>query len=826
MTQKVLILTNESSYLESINKTLSNAYFLVSLEDPSSVIQYLDINQDVRALIIDIDTHNMVVEQLLETLSVHAMFRNIKTIVLAHPGDEKRVVSLLNKGVNDFLLKPINGETLKILLDLHMAISDASMHSSDTNIIFNRLFFDAPIGVSISRTRRLANGELIESIVINPAYEKIVGRDRNYLLNHHWQEYTHPDDLEDGLDLFHKLETGEIKSYNRYKRYIKEDGTIVWVNLIVSSFDRIDPETFSYISIIQDITYERETSLKLGESERSKSVLLGHLPGLAYRTKYDRDWTMLFVSQGCLDLTGYEPDDLLFNKRISYKDIIDPSHHDSLWEEWEKVIANKTSFHYEYQIITKAGKKKWVLELGEPIYDKDGAVIALEGIVIDISYSKKIEFELQHRIDFDPVTELHNRSYFEVFLTKELSNKQKKSAIVELNFSAIQSLMLSNGYHYAVDLIKKIASILKPFTNDRIELFSTHENRFCFYFHDYKGKEELITFYEKLCEKLEAILLLERIFCGVGFVEIRLGFYNDVDRLLKDVLIASEKALTLENDRLIDYVFFDEDMIYQIEREKIIKEELIEVVEKGRTERIFLHFQPVIDLKTNKVSSFEALARFRSDKFGVISPLEFIPLLEKTKLIVPIGEIITMKSLTFLKRIHGLGYSEIMMSINISPLQLLSDNFADIFVKMLQALDVDTRKVWIEITESIFTNNYQLVNRILGDIMALGVRVFIDDFGTGYSSLHRVLALNIKGIKIDRAFINGLELIPEDIAITKDIVSLGHKLNYLVVAEGIENEVQLNYLKAYDCDYGQGYYFSRPLEEDKALLYLRKVNGN
>lgn len=535
---------------------------------------------------------------------------------------------------------------------------------------------------------------------------------------------------------------------------------------------------------------------------------------------------MLFISQGCLDLTGYEPDDLLFNNRISYNDIIDPRYHDALWLEWGKVITKKTSFRYEYQIITKDGKKKWVLELGEPIYDKDGTVIALEGIVIDISYSKKIEFELQHRIDFDPVTELHNRSYFEVFLTQKLNKQHKNGAIMGLNFSAIQSLMLSNGYHYAIEVIKKIASILKQYTNERIELFCTHENRFSFHFHDYSGKEELIIFYEKLSEKLKAILLLERITCAVGFVVISRGFYNDADRLLKDVLIASEKVLTQENDRVIDYVFFDEDMIYQIEREKIIKEELIEVVEKGRTERIFLHFQPVIDLKTNKVSFFEALVRFRSDKFGVVSPLEFIPLLEKSKLIVPIGEIITKRSLSFLKRIHELGCSEIMMSINISPIQLLSDKFADSFVKMLRFLDVDTSKVWIEITESVFTNNYQLVNRILGDIMALGVRVAIDDFGTGYSSLHRVLGLNIKGIKIDRAFINGLELIPEDIAITKDIVLLGHKLNYLVVAEGIENEIQMNYLKAYDCDYGQGYYFSRPLEKDKALLYLKKVNGN
>lgn len=143
---------------------------------------------------------------------------------------------------------------------------------------------------------------------------------------------------------------------------------------------------------------------------------------------------------------------------------------------------------------------------------------------------------------------------------------------------------------------------------------------------------------------------------------------------------------------------------------------------------------------------------------------------------------------------------------------------------MVHEADVDPSKIWIEITESVFTNNYQLVHKILGDIQALGIRVSIDDFGTGYSSLHRVLELNIKAIKIDRAFINGLELIPEDIAITKDIVSLGHKLNYVVVAEGIENATQANYLKSYECDLGQGYFFSRPLEEKKAILFLKKVN--
>lgn len=137
---------------------------------------------------------------------------------------------------------------------------------------------------------------------------------------------------------------------------------------------------------------------------------------------------------------------------------------------------------------------------------------------------------------------------------------------------------------------------------------------------------------------------------------------------------------------------------------------------------------------------------------------------------------------------------------------------------------VDPTKIWFEITESIFSSNYQRINQILGEIIKQGVKVTIDDFGTGYSSLHRVLELNTNGIKIDRAFIDGLEKISEDIAITKDIVSLGHKLNYLVVAEGIENETQQQYLKAYNCDRGQGYFFSRPLSQEKALEFLYNKN--
>lgn len=828
MFEKVLILTNDTQECEPIKVTLSAYYSLFCAPDVHTALQFIKKNEDLRVLIVDIDTPKLVAEQLLEILSVHSLFRNIKTIVAADLGQQMRIARLIEAGASDYILKPIEPNSLKLLLDLHILNAEANKndaYSNDTNVIFDRLFTDAPIGVAITRITRISKTERLTSVVSNPAYEKIIGRKKSEMHNFDWRTITHPEDLEDSNRYYKQLESGAISSYSKVKRYLKPDGTVVYVDLVVSAFDTNNPDVFSFISIVTDISEKITTNEKLKESERSKSVLLNHLPGLAYRCLYDREWTMLFVSKGCESLTGYDPDDLLFNRVISYNDLIAPEYHQVLWNEWKRIIALKTSFRYEYQIITKSGERKWVLEQGEPIFDEKGEVSALEGIVIDIHNLKTVELMLQRKNDYDSVTELHNRRYFERLLDKMIeANDVKNKAVMCLNFSSIQSLVLTNGYHYGIDVVIKISNILKMFSSTDIELYATHENRFCFLIENYQEKLELVDFYEKISHALEPLLLQERITCGVSFVELKDHKYPNSDRLLKDVLIATEKVLSLENDKIIDYIFIDKDMQYQIEREKIIKEEIIKMCKEGDSDKLYLQYQPVMNLKTNRVASFEALTRFRSDRLGIVSPLEFIPILEKTKLIVPIGEMITSKALKFLKRVNHLGY-DITISINISPIQLLSEDFANRFMLKVADVGVDPNHIWLEITENIFTNNYQLVNRILGDIIAKGVRVTIDDFGTGYSSLHRVLALNTKGIKIDRAFINGLELIPEDIAITKDIVSLGHKLNYLVVAEGIENETQANYLRSYDCDLGQGYYFSRPMEDDKAIIFLKKTNS-
>ena len=207
----------------------------------------------------------------------------------------------------------------------------------------------------------------------------------------------------------------------------------------------------------QALERERKAIERLHESERSKSVFLSHLPGLAYRCYKDQDWTMQYVSQGCFNLTGYPPESLLYNRDLSYNDLISPEYRVALWNEWERILAKREPFKHEYEIITATGEKKWVLELGQGIYNEQGEVEALEGIVLDISERKAIENTLKYNSEHDQWTGLYNRNYLVSLLEKDLKlRRAAKKALIGINLSMIHLLTVNYGFQYSQNLIKKL----------------------------------------------------------------------------------------------------------------------------------------------------------------------------------------------------------------------------------------------------------------------------------------------------------------------------------------------------------------------------------
>ncbi|NLW61098.1 MAG: EAL domain-containing protein, partial [Synergistaceae bacterium] len=486
------------------------------------------------------------------------------------------------------------------------------------------------------------------------------------------------------------------------------------------------------------------------------------------------------------------------------------------------ILADRLPFKHEYEIITAEGKRKWVLELAEGIFNDQCEVEALEGIIIDISDRKEVENLLRYTNEHDRWTGLFNRYYLENMLKHDAGKDfYEKRALISINLGSVQSLTRVYGFHYTQDLIKKTANAFSEYSTDKRILFSTYENRFVYYMKGYKDRNELLEFTEILIEILESLLATERIGGGIGIMELESYDDIDVDTLLKKLLIASEKAIKIYDDNF-GACFYDEEMEIEIIREQDIKSELARIAAGENIETLFLQFQPIIDLKSDKIKGFEALARMKNEKLGLVPPLEFIPVAEKTKLIIPIGYIIFMQSFRFLNRLKEIGYENINISVNVSAVQVLEKDFTVELLNIIKEMQVDPNNIIVEITESVFSSNYEDINKILGELRNSGIKIAIDDFGTGYSSLAREQELNVDCLKIDKYFIDKLLEVNPDYAITAEVISMAHKMGHYVTAEGVEYENQKEYLIKNGCDSFQGYLFARPLDEDEAVKILIK----
>lgn len=286
-----------------------------------------------------------------------------------------------------------------------------SRHLAADEELFRTVFDQAPIGIAISTPGNMALGRNFEATVVNRMFRQIVGRTDAELRGLGWLDVTHPDDQPVFLDRHERLNGGGIDEFSQAMRYLRPDGSVVWVNAKTVRMRTGEAEEYSLV-LVEDITARRSAENALLESERSKTVLLSHLPGLAYRCRYDPDWTMEFVSEGCKALTGYDADSLLGNRDISFNSLIAPEYRRFLWDEWERILPRHENFRNEYEIITRDGLRKWVLELGQGIYEGD-SVIALEGIVIDITSQKDNEARILYMSEHDSMTGLVNRSYYE-----------------------------------------------------------------------------------------------------------------------------------------------------------------------------------------------------------------------------------------------------------------------------------------------------------------------------------------------------------------------------------------------------------------------------
>jgi EAL domain-containing protein (putative c-di-GMP-specific phosphodiesterase class I) len=232
-----------------------------------------------------------------------------------------------------------------------------------------------------------------------------------------------------------------------------------------------------------------------------------------------------------------------------------------------------------------------------------------------------------------------------------------------------------------------------------------------------------------------------------------------------------------------------------------------------------------MDVKTGKITGLEALLRWQCPELGLVPPSEFIPIAESSRLIMPIGEWVLRAACSQAKKWQDEGLPALPVAVNVSAPQFLHKGFRELIKKVLDETSLAPQYLELELTESLLLSNADATFSVLQELKAMGLKLAIDDFGTGYSSFSYLKHFPIGKLKIDRSFIRDVAIGPDDAAITAAIISMAKTLNLKVIAEGVETEAQMSFLRSHNCDEIQGYYFSKPLSTSEVADKMRGTSG-
>jgi diguanylate cyclase (GGDEF)-like protein len=438
----------------------------------------------------------------------------------------------------------------------------------------------------------------------------------------------------------------------------------------------------------------------------------------------------------------------------------------------------------------------------------------------------KIQFmnqELKQMTFEDRLTSLPNRAAFYETAKRRMDHcPDNKMALMFIDIDNFKYINDTLGHVSGDLLISEIGKRLMGLSDESRSIYRIGGDEFVVFVHQYETLEEIETYAKVL---LHSFAIPFRVSDSVLNVTVSLGIAlyplhgNDVDMLLKCADIAMYKAKSTARGR---YTFYSQDIDMQIQERMIMENELWKALER---EEFSLCYQPQIDVTTGRINSMEALLRWNNERLGLVSPLKFISIAEETNLINPIGDWVLFNACKFLKKVHDQGHPDISVSVNVSIIQLMQQDFKEKVMKTLSETGVEPGSLELEITESVLIESYDGIKDKLRELKSKGIKIALDDFGTGYSSLSYLTQIPINTLKIDKIFIDTITNNGEDTSLTNMIIMIGRRLGLSIIAEGVETEGQLEYLKKYDCNKIQGYYFSKPLPQDELLLLLEKNTG-
>lgn len=600
-------------------------------------------------------------------------------------------------------------------------------------------------------------------------------------------------------------------------RIMHRDGGFRWVWERGMGLRDGSGQVFAIEGLLQDMTARRQAFLALHEAESRFRSLFEHAIEGIFRTSVDGAY--LDANPALARIYGYESSAELMTsiRDIAGQLYLDPARR----EEFSRIMRTHGEVSgFESEVRRRDGSVIWISENARAVRDASGSVLLYEGTVEDITDRKRYQARLEYQATHDILTGLANRSLLTDRLTQAIRGAAIRGEQVAVAFIDLDHFKLINdtlGHHIGDELLRDVARRLVSCGRDYDTVARLGGDEFVLLLNTHAESDPL----GGALERILAVVAQPwsrgphefHLTCSIG-VALYPQDAGDPQTLLK---YADSALYRAKESGRNNFQFFTSELTVRMTQRLEMESKLRRALERGQFE---LHYQPQFEAGTGRIVGAEALLRCRLPEEGLIMPDRFIGLAEETGLIIPLGQWVLRAACEQLQawQRDGLGLGRV--SVNVSLRQFQHGDLVPTVAQLLRELRMAPCRLELELTESIMMLDGARLSDMLAELRGLGVTVAIDDFGTGFSNLAQLKQLPVDRLKIDRSLLAGIPAQPGDAALLGGIITLGHALGLRLVAEGVETQAQLEFLRANRCDEVQGYHLGRPMPEPE---FRRKV---
>ncbi len=564
-----------------------------------------------------------------------------------------------------------------------------------------------------------------------------------------------------------------------------------------------------------DITVRKQAEAAMLQAEQKyRSIFENAVVGIFQASLQGRP---LSVNRALARMHGYDsPEELLEAVSNAEQLFVDPSR---MAELHRAAVNGEGVQNVEVEIYCKDHSRKWILVNLRAERDKGGNILFVNGTTEDITARKVAEERVQFLAYFDALTGLPNRALMKDRLAQAMASARRKHERVAVLFLDLDRFKLINdslGHTVGDLLLKEVAERLKGCTRECDTVARIGGDEFVVVLTGlHEASEIALRVATSLSSTFEVMGHSLATSCSIG-ISLFPDHGDDGETLIK---YADQAMYSAKESGRNAIRFFSSEMNRQLTERAALENDLRRALER---EEFFLVYQPQIETASGALAGFEALIRWRHPQLGLVPPDRFITIAENTGLILPIGEWVIHTACTQAKAWLDRGLLSVPVAVNVSAVQFRQSEFCEVIKRALAGSGLPPQYLELELTESLLLTNQDVVLSVLQELRELGLKLAIDDFGTGYSSLSYLKQFRVNKLKIDRSFIRDVTTSSDDAAITTAIIRMAKSLNLTVVAEGVEDKAQFDFLRALKCDEIQGYYFSKP---DTASAMAEKFLG-